>query len=395
VKGRIEAHHDLRAEPIALVNFGPSLNDTWEKIREFKFVMTCSGAHKFCVDHGIVPTHHIDVDPREHKIKLIGTPQPTTEYLIASTCHPKLFDFLIEAGCKTKLWHIFDNDEHGMRVLPHGEWAITGGCSVGVRTMTLARFLGFTDLHIFGMDGCFGKQGTHAAEHPNKPRADFILDYEGREFHTTPSMLEAVKNVWHELDMMKDVKATFYGDGLVQAMSRNYKRQEIPGVTFIAFNKPELISAEYLQLNKRLHADNLAYGVGGGRHAPLVLKLAKSLSKNGEFVSILDYGCQPLDAKILTPTGWKRMRDIDVGHEVIGSSGLATTVVGVHSPGVVQVYKVDFTDGSSLIVDGNHLWAVRTQNHQKRRQPFIVKRTVELIGDLRWTNANPLKWGYR
>lgn len=291
MKGRIEAHHDLRAEPIALVNFGPSLNDTWEKIREFKFVMTCSGAHKFCVDHGIVPTHHIDVDPREHKIKLIGTPQPTTEYLIASTCHPKLFDFLIEAGCKTKLWHIFDNDEHGMRVLPHGEWAITGGCSVGVRTMTLARFLGFTDLHIFGMDGCFGKQGTHAAEHPNKPRADFILDYEGREFHTTPSMLEAVKNVWHELDMMKDVKATFYGDGLVQAMSRNYKRQEIPGVTFIAFNKPELISAEYLQLNKRLHADNLAYGVGGGRHAPLVLKLAKSLSKNGEFVSILDYGC--------------------------------------------------------------------------------------------------------
>jgi len=291
VKGRIEAHHDLRAEPIALVNFGPSLNDTWEKIREFKFVMTCSGAHKFCVDHGIVPTHHIDVDPREHKIKLIGTPQPTTEYLIASTCHPKLFDFLIEAGCKTKLWHIFDNDEHGMRVLPHGEWAITGGCSVGVRTMTLARFLGFTDLHIFGMDGCFGKQGTHAAEHPNKPRADFILDYEGREFHTTPSMLEAVKNVWHELDMMKDVKATFYGDGLVQAMSRNYKRQEIPGVTFIAFNKPELISAEYLQLNKRLHADNLAYGVGGGRHAPTVLKIVENLAKKTKFVSVLDYGC--------------------------------------------------------------------------------------------------------
>src|SRR5437868_1359028 len=68
VKGRIEAVYDLRDEPIALVNFGPSLNDTWEQIRDYKHVMTCSGAHKFCVDHGITPTYHIDVDPRPHKV---------------------------------------------------------------------------------------------------------------------------------------------------------------------------------------------------------------------------------------------------------------------------------------------------------------------------------------
>src|SRR6059036_264846 len=79
VPGRLQAVHDVRPEPIALVNFGPSLNDTWEKIREFRFVMTCSGAHKFCVERGIIPTHHIDVDPREHKIKLIGEPQKGTE----------------------------------------------------------------------------------------------------------------------------------------------------------------------------------------------------------------------------------------------------------------------------------------------------------------------------
>src|SRR5437762_10367440 len=50
VKGRIAAVYELNREPIALVNYGPSLNDTWEKIREFKYVMTCSGAHKFCVE---------------------------------------------------------------------------------------------------------------------------------------------------------------------------------------------------------------------------------------------------------------------------------------------------------------------------------------------------------
>src|SRR5438045_9251152 len=102
VRERIEPG-ELKAEPIAIVCYGPSLNDTWEKIREFKYVMTCSGAHKFCVERGIIPTHHIDVDPREHKVELIGQPQKETEYLIASTCHPKLFAHL--EGYNVKLWH--------------------------------------------------------------------------------------------------------------------------------------------------------------------------------------------------------------------------------------------------------------------------------------------------
>ena len=85
VKGRLEPRYDLKSDPVACVNFGPSLNDTWEKIRDFKYIITCSGAYKFLIDRGIVPTYHLDVDPRPHKIKLIGTPNPRTEFLIAST----------------------------------------------------------------------------------------------------------------------------------------------------------------------------------------------------------------------------------------------------------------------------------------------------------------------
>src|SRR6185436_4802677 len=58
VKGRIQESKELTDEPIALVSYGPSLNETWEQIRGFKFIMTCSGAHKFLVDRGIIPTHH-------------------------------------------------------------------------------------------------------------------------------------------------------------------------------------------------------------------------------------------------------------------------------------------------------------------------------------------------
>jgi len=289
--GRIEAATQLRSEPIACVSFGPSLKDTWEKIKEFKYVMSCSGSHKFLVDHGIVPTHHIDVDPREHKIKLIGEPQKGCEYLIASTCHPKLIDFLQNAGCTVKLWHIFDSEEEGYRILPPGEWMVTGGCSVGTRTMTLARFLGFTDLHIFGMDGSFPSDGSsHAAEHPNDASRKSVheTEYNGVKYRTTPAMLEAARNTWHELDMLKDVKPTFYGEGLVQAMAKDWKRKELPekAQVFIAFDKPQLISSGYCEQNRKLHQENPMYGIGGARHKDTVLKLCASMKTT----SVLDYG---------------------------------------------------------------------------------------------------------
>lgn len=289
--GRIEAGVELRKEPIACVSFGPSLKNTWEKIREFKYVMSCSGSHKFLVEHGIAPSFHIDVDPRPHKVKLIGQPHKDCHYLIASTCHPQLIDYLLNAGCKVDLWHIFDNEEEGYRIIPTGEYMVTGGCSVGVRTMTIARFLGFTDLHIFGMDGSFPHDGnSHAGEHPNdsSKKSVYETEYNGVKYRTTPSMLEAARNTWHELDMMYDTKATFYGEGLVQAMSKDYKRKELPAKAevFIAFDKPELISAEYKELNYKLHQENPMYGIGGARHAKTVLKLCQSLQTS----SVLDYG---------------------------------------------------------------------------------------------------------
>ncbi len=286
-KNRIKEVTELIDEPIALVNYGPSLLDTWEEIKKFKYVMSCSGAHKFLVQRGIIPTWHIDVDPREHKIGLIGQPQKETEYLIASACSPKLFDYL--EGYNVKLWHIFDTTDDGFRSLPYGEWAITGGCSAGVRTLTLARFLGFKNQHVFGMDGCISEEGTHAGPHQNSPKDFSILKYEGKEYKTTPAMLEAAKNVWHELNMMKDVTATFYGSGLVQDMAKTFVRKEQPKDSFIAFAKPELISPEYRAMNIQMHEKYLEFGVSGNRHVKVVMSIADSLKS--KYVSILDYGC--------------------------------------------------------------------------------------------------------
>src|SRR6266404_4298328 len=83
VKGRLEKRNpqDKRTEPIAIVCYGPSLNETWEQIKDFKYVFSCSGAHKFLIERGIIPTYHAEVDPRIHKIKLAGEPHPEVEYI--------------------------------------------------------------------------------------------------------------------------------------------------------------------------------------------------------------------------------------------------------------------------------------------------------------------------
>jgi FkbM family methyltransferase len=278
-------------EPIAIVGFGPSLNDTWEEIRKFKYIFTGSGSHKFLVDRDIIPTHHAEVDPREHKIDLMGTPQVGTEYLIASCCHPKLLDHL--EGYNTKLWHIHSGDNAQMlpTVFPRGEYILTGGSNVGLRSMVLARFLGFVNMHVFGMDCSMSNEGkSHAEFHPKGSKGYYLTDYEGVEYKVTQPLVEYARQFFHELKQMPEVNITLYGKGLLQHMAE--KKLEKPNQLKkpkkeIAYINPKVITEEYLKLNKTLHEQNPNYGVSGAKRADVVIKLSESMNTK----NILDYGC--------------------------------------------------------------------------------------------------------
>jgi len=67
---------------------------------------------------------------------------------------------------------------------------------------------------------------------------------------------------------------------------------------------------------------------------------------------------QPLDANVLTSTGWKQMGEIKVGDTVASVDGEASTVNGVFPQGVEQVYRISFSDGRSGEFSGEHLWTV-------------------------------------
>ena len=75
---------------------------------------------------------------------------------------------------------------------------------------------------------------------------------------------------------------------------------------------------------------------------------------------------QPPETPILTPTGWKTYKEIKVGDYVVGSNGRGTKVTGVFPKGVQQLYRVTFSDKTSTITDGEHLWQVQNNIRQNK-----------------------------
>jgi hypothetical protein len=107
-------------------------------------------------------------------------------------------------------------------------------------------------------------------------------------YQSTVALLECAKQWGYELDQMPDVTPTFHGQGLIQDMWKDYKPKNV-GAEFklIAVAKPKLVSDEYKELNRKLHESNLAFGVGGGKYAQIIVDLVVSTKSR----SVLDYGC--------------------------------------------------------------------------------------------------------
>ena len=68
--------------------------------------------------------------------------------------------------------------------------------------------------------------------------------------------------------------------------------------------------------------------------------------------------CLPVETPVLTPSGWVKMKDIQVGDAVIGSSGRAVGVTHKSVTKHLDSYLVTFKDGTQVECSGDHLWTV-------------------------------------
>lgn len=295
IPGRIEYRGDTD-EPIAVVAYGPSLLDTWQGIRKFKKIITCSGALPFLVERGIIPTWHIEVDPRPHKATLFGVPHPEVEYLLASCTHPAVFNLLDQYDCKkVKLWHIFADEQFRPEQsypFPKNEWMFTGGSNAGMRAMVIARFLGYWDQTVFGLDSSFAPdRSQHAGFHPKEFDSVMVVPTPYGSYLSNPAMIQAARIFIHEIMQLPNLKLSLRGDGLTQATLREHvdKGAQFHHTkrTMMAMRYQKTISDEYLKQNAQLHQINAAYGTSGVKYAETIKKLKEELKAD----SILDYGC--------------------------------------------------------------------------------------------------------
>ena len=70
----------------------------------------------------------------------------------------------------------------------------------------------------------------------------------------------------------------------------------------------------------------------------------------------------PITEPVLTPKGWVKIGDLNLGDKITGSDGKDQYVIGVYPQGERPIYKVEFTDETFVNCDEEHLWSVNTLN---------------------------------
>ena len=87
---------------------------------------------------------------------------------------------------------------------------------------------------------------------------------------------------------------------------------------------------------------------------------------------------QPLDAGVLTTSGFKRMGDLRLGDQLASVDGDSSQVTGIYPQGQRQVYRMTFADGRSTECCAEHLWRVHCRQWPEPRV-LSTARVIELF----------------
>lgn len=91
---------------------------------------------------------------------------------------------------------------------------------------------------------------------------------------------------------------------------------------------------------------------------------------------------QPLDAKVLTPTGWVRIGDLQVGDKVYTPSRKVVSVKNIYPQGIQPTLTVFTTDGAKTRATPDHLWKVA-----RGKSPYTIMTTQQMLDSI---NVKPI-----
>ena len=212
---------------IAVAGYGPSLLQTWERLREFDTIITVSKAHDFLVERGIQPKMHLDLDPRVHKVEFMTKPQKGTQYYLSTHAHPTYAPKLKAAGVDVQMFHV--------AIEPHvkldARYPSLKPCfDAGIQAAELAFLSGYREQHWFGIEYGCANGNTHAGMHwgvQHAPSNRMLVDCDGRVFESTKLFFHGLLLAEHVLCRHALLKCTIHGDGLLGHFLRARNRAKV------------------------------------------------------------------------------------------------------------------------------------------------------------------------
>lgn len=188
--------------------------------------LAVNGALSLFMNTGRLPTYWAACDPQELVADFLpARPPKAITYLVASKCHPKVFEKL--RGCDVRLWHIDDQP------LPEDTRAVPVASSVTLCITSLMRRLGYRAFDFYGWDGCYEEIASGVIAHhgsdatlsryPEDTLTVFVGATAtaegftgGRPFRTTRTWAAEAQDAMLQLQM-GDYEVTIHGDGFIKA----------------------------------------------------------------------------------------------------------------------------------------------------------------------------------
>lgn len=221
-----------RKESLALVGGGPSLKKNLDKLKEFKDILVCGSPNDYIMEQGIVPKYVAVCDPDALMAKYLTKTHPDVTYLVASGCNEAVFEAL--EGRNIVLWHCH-SDEYAkqMQAADLEYFGVGGGCTIGLRGLSIAVIFKYQDIHFFGFDSCLEDNEHHAYNFAtDKEEIGEVYEIKvGSLFDGAAGASKTFRCAGYQLAQAEQFKtfyssygrsfrATFYGGGLLEATAK-------------------------------------------------------------------------------------------------------------------------------------------------------------------------------
>lgn len=230
---QIKEAQPAKTGAILLVASAPSVKGQLELIKKMKAagspIVAIKGAHDWLIDNGVMPDYALAIDPQEHRIAFYK-PQPSVHYMIASQCHPAMFDNL--DGYQVTLWHPYVKKGQDR---PKNCMLIGGGTTSGLRAISLFYVLGYRQFELFGFDSCNDGDLLRVNGEGLKDGDKLIevkIDPQGETFYCNTAMALQAEHFQTYYDYLPDATFNAHGRGLIQAIikKREQNMMELGGI---------------------------------------------------------------------------------------------------------------------------------------------------------------------